>query len=171
MLPKSAGRRIEHLSARDIATYLIAISTARTAADATRSVFTWGGMTPNGEPRRQGKVGEVSQCTLIEMITMITAMISIAWDGNGVGPLADAICASTLEITTTHPHAIIELAGRRTEYLPIGGEVPSGRQRVDRIPGATIHQIAMALREGAPIPTDMPPELAESFPFDLLKSA
>ena len=148
LLPKSAGKRIEHLSAIDVATYLLAISTAKKAADAARCATTWGSMTLSSE-RRRPATGEPPLDTLLNFIA---TMIGDVWSENGDGPGTDMLLGSTLEITTTCPHAIVDLEDHRfrLHYLPPGGDPPSGRQRVDRIPGATLRQIAMALHEGPP---------------------
>ena len=148
LLPKSAGKRIEHLSAVDVATYLLAISTAKKAADAARCATTWGGMTLHSERRRSATGGP----PLDTLLNCIAKMISDVWSENGDvnGPRTKMVLGSTLEITTTSPHAIVDTGRFRLHYLPPGSDLPSGRQRVDRIPGATLRQIAMALHEGPP---------------------
>jgi hypothetical protein len=153
LLPKSAGKRIAHLSAVDVATYLLAISTATNkAADAARCASTWGGMICVSERRRPATGGP----PLDTLLSAIAKMIGDVWSENGNGPGTEMLLRSTLEITTTCPHAIVDLEHHRfrLDYLPPGGDPPSGRQRVDRIPGATLRQIAMALHEGAPQSTD-----------------
>jgi hypothetical protein len=145
LLPKAAGKRIPHLSAVEVATYLLAISTAKKAADAARCATTWGGMTLSSERRRPATGGP----PLDTLLNAIAKMIGDVWTENGDGPGTELLLRSTLEITTTSPQAIIDLDTFRLEYLPPGGDPPSGRQRVDRIPGGTLRQIALALREGA----------------------
>jgi hypothetical protein len=147
LLPKSAGKRIEHLSAFEVAIYLIALSTAKKASDAAWCASTWGSMTLNGVQLRPPLAGEPPQGRLLDMIA---AMIAYVWSENGNGPMTDIVLSSTLEITTTSPHAIIDFNGKRENYLRPGGDPLSGRQRVDRIPGGTLRQIAMALSEGRP---------------------
>jgi hypothetical protein len=147
LLPKSAGKRIEHLSAVDVATYLLAISTAKKAADAARCANTWGGMILSSEGRRAATGGP----PLDTLLNHIAKMVGDVWSENGDGPATNMLRVSTLEITTTIPHAIVDLPPRfRLHYLPPGGDPPEGRQRVDRIPGATLRQIAMALHEATP---------------------
>jgi hypothetical protein len=146
LLPKSSGKRIEHLSAVDVATYLLAISTAKKAADAARCATTWGSMTLSSE-RRRPATGEPPLDTLLNFIA---TMIGDVWSENGDGPRTEMVLGSTLEITTTSPHAIVDTGRFRLHYLPPGSDLPSGRQRVDRIPGDTLRQIAMALHEGPP---------------------
>jgi hypothetical protein len=158
LLPKSAGKRIERLGAVHIATFILALSAAMRPAEASQAALTWGRMTPNGEPLRPAVAGEPPQFMLIEIIA---GMIAYVWSEDGAGPMTDVVRRSTLEITTTpRAHAIVDFNGRREQYLPTGGEALSGRQRVDRIPGATIVQIAMALREGARIPPEIPVDAA-----------
>jgi hypothetical protein len=147
LLPKSAGKRIEHLSAYEVALYLLALSTAKKAADAAWCASTWGMMTLDGVQLRPPAAGEPPQGRLLNMIA---GMFAYVWSENGNGPMTDIVLRSTLEITTTSPHAIIDFNGKRENYLPPGGDPLSGRQRVDRIPGATLRQIAMALSEGRP---------------------
>jgi hypothetical protein len=147
LLPKSAGKRIEHLSAIDVATYLLALSTAKKAADAARCATTWGSMTLSSERLRSPVTGAPP---LDRLLDFIAKMVDDVWSENGNGPGTDMLLRSTLEITTTCPHAIVDLHPHRFHYLPPGGDPPSGRQRVDRIPGATLRQIAMALHEGPP---------------------
>jgi hypothetical protein len=150
LLPKSSGKRIEHLSAVDVATYLLAISTAKKAADAARCATTWGSMTLHSERRRPATGGP----PLDRLLDFIAKMVDDVWSENGDvnGPGTKMVLDSTLEITTTCPHAIVDLEDQRYRfhYLPPGGDPPSGRQRVDRIPGDTLRQIAMALHEGPP---------------------
>jgi hypothetical protein len=155
LLPKSAGRRIEQLMAVHVATLILGVSTAKKASDAPRNALTWGRMTPNGEPLRQPVAGEPPPM----LIEIISAMLAYVWSEAGAGPMSDVVLRSTLEITTTRPHAIVDFNGRREHYLPAGGEKLSGRQRVDRIPGAVMHRIAMALIEGARKPPAIPADV------------
>jgi hypothetical protein len=158
LVPKSAGKRLEHLGAVHIATFILALSAAVRPADAPQAAITWGRMTSNGEPLRPAVAGEPPQFMLIEIIA---GMIAYVWSEGGAGPMTEVVRRASLEITTTRPHAIVDFNGWREQYLPTGGEALSGRQRVDRIPGATIVQIAMALREGA----RMPPAIAADLPL------
>lgn len=143
LLPKSAGKRYEHVNSLHLAILLLAVCTAPTQGAAARCAITWGRLTPGGKRIDLARATETLETLLIEMMA---AMIDVVWAENGDGPNTNRVLLSAIEITATHPHAIVDIGGHRQEFLPVGGEPEfSGFHRVVRIHGATLRRIAMDL--------------------------
>jgi hypothetical protein len=151
MLPKSAGRRLEHLSATNLATLFLAVAAAPMPADATRTALTWGRMTPGGKPIDRGWDDPARQRFML--IEVLTGCVGMVWKEAGQGPLTDKVVQSVFDISINRPHTIVVLDGQRTEYLPVGtaselAEFP-GFHRICRLPGTLIRRVAMAVHEGS----------------------
>jgi hypothetical protein len=151
MLPKSAGRKVEHINATNLATLLLAVAATPMPAESTRTALTWGRMTPDGKAL-DGRDWDDPGRQRFMLIEVLTDCIAMVWKEAGRGPLTETVVQSFFDITIGRPHAIVTLDGRRTEYLPIGAEAElvefPGFHRVCRIPGAVIRSVAMAIHEG-----------------------
>jgi hypothetical protein len=150
MLPKSAGRKVEHLSATNVATLLLAVAAAPMPADATRTALTWGRMTPDGKAIDRGWEDLARQRFML--IEVLTGCIKMVWKEAGRGSMTEDVVKSFFDISINRPHAAVFLDGKTTEYLPVGtepglAEFP-GLHRICRVPGTVIRTVAMATHEG-----------------------
>jgi hypothetical protein len=147
MLPIKEGKGLRHIGATQLATLFLALATTAKPADATRTALTWGQMTPGGKKLDMRDWDDPNRTRFL-LIEVLTGCIGMVWKEAGRGPLTDTVVQSAWEITTTRPHAVVTLDGKRTEYLPLGS-APELAEFPGFHRGDTIRRIAMALHEGA----------------------